>query len=143
MKNTTTALILVSVLATVAPILPPAYADSSQGEGARVPSGGLNTETASMRGAVYPANKSPTNVYQGLDWNRDGTFAAHPGFPLSASELKAQLEANKAYNAQMVRRIIDAGGINAPEQPVALASQPMAHFESFGEGHQMGSNGGE
>lgn len=132
--KSTTALILVSVLATT-----PAFAGSSD----NTPGWTSSTQRPSLEpGSIYPAPKALT-VYTGLDWNRDGTYAAHPGIPLTADELKAQQDTNKAYNAQMVRRIIDAGGINADEQPVALASHPRAHYEAFGEGHQMGSNGGE
>ncbi len=132
------ALILLPVLAT-GPVIPPASADTSDGtKNWRHNANHANHAPAS-------AGKLPTckSIYQ--DWshcsqNRDGTIANTPGIALTASELKSQLDANKAYNAQMVRRIIDAGGINADEQPVALASHPMVHFEAFGEGQQMGSN---
>jgi hypothetical protein len=138
--KSTTALILVSVLATT-----PAIAGSS--DGTKNWTANANNSQGSATGSTsFPAMPACKSIYDDETRcfiTRDQIFSHSAGFPLTADELKAQQATNKAYNAQMVRRIIDAGGINADEQPVALASHPRAHYEAFGEGHQMGSNGGE
>lgn len=74
----------------------PVLADNSQGEGALMPSAGMSPAARSFSGTIYPAPKAKTDIYNGLDWNRDGTFAATPGVTTPAAELAKQVKRNEA-----------------------------------------------
>jgi len=128
MKTTIKALILTSVLAGQA------YADTSDGTKAWT----ANANHANHGiGQTYSAPKAST------EWSAFQTYIAGPGIPLTAAELQAQLAVNKAYQTELRNRIINAGGLNADELPVWLGTHPRAHYGAFGEGQQIGSNGGE
>jgi hypothetical protein len=135
MTRTLTTLIVAGALALVTPALAD-YSDSTPGFRH---SGGYSG------GTIHPAPKAPTSVYTGLDWNRDGTYAAHPGVPLTAAELLAQQNANRAWVVRENRAYVEQGGWDAPVLPVRVhaGGGHPGLGDAFGEGKQMGSNGGE
>jgi hypothetical protein len=135
MKTTIKALILTSVQAGQA------YADTSDGTKAWT----ANANHANHAAAVAAKIAACKSIYDApfCSLNRDGTIANSAGIPLTAAELQAQLAVNKAYQTELRNRIINAGGLNADELPVWLGTHPRAHYGAFGEGQQIGSNGGE
>jgi hypothetical protein len=62
---------------------------------------------------------------------------------LTSNELDAQIAVNKRYQDQLRQRLIRQGGTNADVLPVWVAADPRVHNNAFGEGKQIGSNGGD
>lgn len=104
--------------------------------------------------AVAPAAKPSSTSYQA--W-RDLFPIAHDAQPgrLTAEELKAQLQANKAHRQALVARLHAEGRCNAPILPVEFAavcwgengansaSQTSGPIGASIGGSDGGSNGGE
>lgn len=144
----------------------PAYADCSQGDGARMPN------ACDGRNHVFPEHRDPDYdryvVRQPVraaakkvapatinPWKHDyAPFAQAGSMPaaglqgafvpsLTTSELATQLEINRGYHRELRARLIQQGGTAGEFLPVWVATDQRLSRGTFGEGPQMGSNGGD
>lgn len=64
------------------------------------------------------------------------------GYPAKIDPaLRQTIEANFAYHQALRDRLIAEGGIHADFLPALVAIHPSVHWEAFGEGKMLGSNG--